>query len=386
MRHLKEINYIIELLKSAVTESVPSAPDSSLDWKFFYTLAKRHKIMSTLYFGMCKLPKEQQSDIGYFDSYVLEYKKNLVLDANRVFELERLKPYLKKNNIDYIFLKGSVSKYLYPDTAMRRMSDIDILFRNVGFDVLDEIFFQLGYRILHKDAKDTAYFNPVNEVKIEMQPHLIDKGYTLWYDYLEHIWERCDLEKNQMCKEDFYIYHIIHMAKHFVNGGIGLTHVLDIYMMLNKYTDLDESFVTAELTKLGLFDFHRNLQLLVQYWFDGVCPKQEDLRTIQLLEKYIFTSGAFGTRSQLNINAAVMRGDTKISLHKKLFPDIHTMINYYGKPLEEHRFLLPFYWIKLNVQRLRRGKNSVRRGFHNISGITEQQIDEAKELFRRCGL
>ena len=51
-----------------------------------------------------------------------------------------------------------------------------------------------------------------------MQPHLIDMGYSEWYEYLQDIWEKCSNDKHEykMNLEDFYIYHIIHMAKHFL--------------------------------------------------------------------------------------------------------------------------------------------------------------------------
>ncbi|MFR3834968.1 MAG: nucleotidyltransferase family protein [Eubacterium sp.] len=60
-------------------------------------------------------------------------KKNIVLDVNRAYELERIEKTLAENNIDYIFLKGSVSKKFYIDSSMRPMNDIDILFRGGRF-------------------------------------------------------------------------------------------------------------------------------------------------------------------------------------------------------------------------------------------------------------
>ena len=65
-----------------------------------------------------------------------------------------------------------------------------------------------------------------------MQTHLIDEGYTLLVQLSPKIWGHCSSlpdKPNQylMTKEDFYIYHVIHMAKHFLNGGIGIKHFLD---------------------------------------------------------------------------------------------------------------------------------------------------------------
>ena len=51
MKHEKEINYLIELVKCAVTDNIPSIPEKDIDWEFIYKLSKLHKILSTVYFG-----------------------------------------------------------------------------------------------------------------------------------------------------------------------------------------------------------------------------------------------------------------------------------------------------------------------------------------------
>ena len=190
MKHEKEINYLIELVKCAVTDNIPSIPEKDIDWEFIYKLSKLHKILSTVYFGISKLPKEIVSNIPHIDNYTLAYKKNLVLDANKTFELTRIKEQLGNHHVDYVLLKGSVIKYIYPDTSMRRMGDIDILFRNANEVTIDEIFSSLGYTLGNKLTKDSSYFNPTTQTYVEMQKTLIDYGFTEWFDYLKDIWDR----------------------------------------------------------------------------------------------------------------------------------------------------------------------------------------------------
>ena len=71
MKHEKEINYLIELVKCAVTDNIPSIPEKDIDWEFIYKLSKLHKILSTVYFGISKLPKEIVSNIPHIDNYTL---------------------------------------------------------------------------------------------------------------------------------------------------------------------------------------------------------------------------------------------------------------------------------------------------------------------------
>lgn len=404
MYNQQEIKYIIRLLKCAVSDDIPEIPNSDLNWELIYRVAIKHKITSTLYFGIMKLPKFFTIKIPHIDSYLTSYKMNLVTDTNRTYELQRLKPIFEDLGIDYIFLKGSVIKELYPNTSMRRMNDIDILFRGTDFKTIDKIFEELGYEVLHKDAKDTAYLNPTNKVVIEMQPHLIDKGYTTWYEYLENVWDKCNHENHeyQMSLEDFYIYHIIHMAKHFKNGGIGLTHLVDVYIMLENFQHIDWNYVENELSTIKLLKFHETIKLLVYQWFGPLqlstyyypslykTPNQNSRKLpseqIALLTKYIFNNGAFGSRKQQEINSIVTRGDEKFSFRKKFFPNMTTMINYFGEPLRKHKYLLPLYWIKLNIHRLLHYSGKTKTVMNSISAVTETEISNTKEIMTICGL
>lgn len=319
---------------------------------------------------------------------MLMYKQNLVLDANRSYETERLKSVFNSQKIDFILLKGSFIKHYYPDTFMRRMSDIDILFRGTDFKTLDTIFENLGYKILQKGAKDTAYINPVNNIKIEMQPHLIDMGYSEWYEYLQDIWEKCSNDKHEykMNLEDFYIYHIIHMAKHFKNGGIGLNHILDIYVMNLTFKPMDWSYIENELLKINLYKFNQTMQALVRYWFNNKNTINFSKEDMEMIAEYVFAGGAFGTKKQQETNHIVTRGDHKLSYRKKVFPNSTIMINYYGAFLKKHKYFLPLYWIRLNFTRLLNYNKKTKQSIHHMSSITESNISKTEKIFHICGL
>ena len=72
-------------------------------------------------------------------------------------------------------------------------------------------------------------------------------------------------KRKRVSNEDFYIYHIIHMAKHFINGGIGIVHILDIWIMINAYRSVDKDYIAGELKSIGLLDFEKNARALCKY-------------------------------------------------------------------------------------------------------------------------
>ena len=276
MIYENEIRYVLCLLKCAVSDEIPPNPPENLDWEVIFKIGKSHKIYSTLFFGLQKLSPSLYSSIPHFEDYATEYRKNLVLDTNRSFEIDIIKKELKKNDIDFVLLKGTVIKYLYPDTAMRVMSDVDILYRsqiqkiNRQNELLISLMENIGYKVWSREPLEISFYKPLaaisRNMRIEMQTELIDKGYEVWSDYLKNIWDKLIKKSDHeyvMRDEDFYIYHIIHMAKHFINGGIGIVHILDIWIMINAYRSVDKDYIAGELKSIGLLDFEKNPGLYV---------------------------------------------------------------------------------------------------------------------------
>lgn len=389
MKYQLEINYFLYLLKCAVADIVPKPAEKEINWEVVYKFAKLHKVTSTLYFSISKLPDDYKSSITHLEEYSLDYKKNIVLDVNRAYELERIEKTLAENNIDYIFLKGSVSKKFYIDSSMRPMNDIDILFRGADLKEVTKLFEAMGYGIAHSSAKDICCINKSNHLLVEMQTHLIDEGYTLWYNYLEKIWGHCSSlpdKPNQylMTKEDFYIYHVIHMAKHFLNGGIGIKHFLDLYIM-NKNKYIESAKVDSCLEVLGILQFKNTIENLCLYWFDGV-NNFDNHKDVQLLTKYIFLGGAFGNSQNQEAGSLAKSGKKKTSLAAKLFPSMDTMINFYGSFLKNHKWLLPLYWLRLNIERLLRFDKKSKAKLKIIKSLSDEDIKNTKEVFTICGL
>ena len=63
MKYELEQNYIIELLKCAITNTTPSTPDENLDWDVVFNYAKIHRIAPVLYFSIQKLPEKSKVKI-----------------------------------------------------------------------------------------------------------------------------------------------------------------------------------------------------------------------------------------------------------------------------------------------------------------------------------
>ena len=71
-------------------------------------------------------------------------------------------------------------------------------------------------------------------------------------------------------REDFYVYMIAHMAKHFYAMGCGIRNLVDVYIYLEKYgKELDRAYLNKELKKCGIYDFAVNIEELAYIWLGG---------------------------------------------------------------------------------------------------------------------
>ena len=370
--------YTIKLVRAAISGDSTPIPPEGLSWNSLYIFAYKHKLVSLIYFAIIKLPKEIQDTIPCFEQFRAAWKQELFYDANRQTEANRLSIALTDNKIDYVFLKGYVSKLLYPDTAMRSMGDMDVLYRfstvssNAKLptdEALIKIMNNLGYNQINHTPKDDTFFNQLNSTCIELHRTLVDKGYDKEYDYLENIWNKLEKKSEHeyvMRPEDFYIYHIIHLAKHVRHSGIGLLQFVDLWLFINHHKDLDLEYLHYEFSTLQLDNFELYARMLACKWFgcgnmdcsDSVKEStdtsglilspdkytQEDNNILDLFSSYIFRSGSYGTEMQMEINtiAASSKNGKTGALVKRLFPDKTTMVNYYGEIIEKHSWLIPF--------------------------------------------
>lgn len=385
--------YTIKLVKAAICGDSTPLPPEGLSWKFLYLFAHTHRLVSLIYFAIMDLPKEVQDSITCLDQFKTIWKQELFYDANRQSEAARLKAALSQNEIDYVFLKGYVSKLLYPDTAMRSMGDIDILYRLPNDSSnsraysdrrLTSIMKKLGYNQINHTPKDDTFFNPLNGTCIELHRTLVDKGYEQEYDYLTNIWSKLENKSTHeyiMCPEDFYIYHIIHMAKHVRHSGIGILHFADLWLFINHHKNLDLEYLHCEFSKLQLNNFEQYARMLALKWFGSEnIPK--DNKVLDLFANYILRSGSYGTELQMEINtiASSSQHSKAGALLCRLFPDKITMVNYYGEIIEKHFWLIPLYWVYLNICRLFSKDRNLKSKKEIISNISSEQVTDTKYL------
>lgn len=233
----------------------------------FYYIAKKHNLVSLMAQAMEKMGFESDSDI--WKRWLKE--KNQLIYKSVLMDVEReaIQNFFEENNIWYMLLKGMVIRKYYPAPELREMADNDILFDNKYSKEVYDFMTARGYKSddYNKGYHD-EYLKPP-AYNFEMHRQLVSsKERPKWYEYYKDVKSILINDangKNQFyfSDNDFYVYFIVHTYKHFLNSGMGLRTVLDVYLYLNNLQDkLDFDYIEEQLKKLDAYDFEQTFRSL----------------------------------------------------------------------------------------------------------------------------
>ncbi len=243
---------LIYLLSCAVSEKECELKSDEIDFDGLYSLAKRHSLCSAAAFAL----ESAGINEPRFTQAKVKAKRKLAL-----FDIERVKIYQKLNDAGIWFapLKGIVLKDSYPRYGMREMSDNDILCDSSKMAEVREIMESLGFICSNYGEWHHDNYQKPPTLDFEMHHTLFQTDDSpAFQSYYLDVFDK--LVHKSGCEyafkdEDFYIYILAHMYKHFSHNGTGLRSLLDIHVYLQSHPDLDFDYIGRELEKLQLLDF-----------------------------------------------------------------------------------------------------------------------------------
>ena len=301
------------------------------------------------------------------------------------YELERLKETLEEAEIPFIPLKGSVIRKYYPEPWMRTSCDIDILVKEKDADNAAEYLqTQLQYGVDRKGQHDVSMFTASN-VHVELHFKLLDSDFKQVKDLID-VWS-CDEisllsdSEYQMSIELFLLYHIYHMAKHFVHGGCGIKPFIDLWIIKNK-VGFDEEKAQKMLQESGLLAFFERSTDLVTVWFEG--KKHSEIT--QEMEDYILQGGVYGTLKQNLAMSQNKKGGKFRHLISRIFLSYKDMAVYYPS-LKKCQILFPFYQVRRWCRILFCGGRKAAMNEIKVNqNITTEEQERAKKLLEELNL
>ena len=381
--------YLISIIKSALTGCELELPCEGFDWQALLLLAKEHKITSLVGTGLSGVMDNVPDEIK--EIFQKEVKKNIFLDLNQEYEAQKIFDTFEQKNLKYMLMKGYNIKKFYSQTYLRYMCDIDILIENDSYEKYDDAMKELGYeKKLESDHEHIFQKKPL--INVELHKTIVPTYNTDLYEYYGTGWKYAEkLNENGRYSysiENQYVFLIVHLAKHYKSSGIGLSHFVDIYV-INKNCSYDKEYVDKELEKLGLVKFHNSVLKLIDFWF---CDKEADNMILDMSE-FVFSSGAYGNfenRSATETMQGIEKyGNEKTIRRKKfleiVFPTTKRLAENFPV-LEKHPWLYPACLIYRNIRAVIFRRKKVTNYMQGINYNDETHRNKLSEHLSNLGL
>lgn len=333
--------YYSELVRACFEKRIPAVVPDGLDVDELIHYAAKGQIYYPISSSLIKLDLKEETA-----ERIREILKSSTFKTfTQMIACNEITNALEKAGVRHQVLKGAVIKKDYPSPEMREMSDIDLVVYDESLDKAAAILEGMGFN--NKGLiKHHMIFTRGMGLCIEVHWCLFDEhvGHSQ-HMYFKNF--RAKLKEGtkytyEFSHEDFYVYMIAHMAKHFFETGCGIRNLMDIYIYLNKYEkEMDRDYLKGELEKTGLTDFEAHMKELAYIWLDD----RECSEFYENLFAYMVDSGIYGKNE--NGVWGQLAKETQNSENAKLhyyFPSYSFMKEKY-KWMEHKPFLLPVAWV-----------------------------------------
>ncbi len=376
----------IGLIRAALTDkAVTLSPD--FDWRKATAVAKDHNISAIIFYGAlnCGIPQKCE-DIKELDQLTV---KTMMVSLRQVYEIEQLEIAFKNEGIEYMPLKGTVLKNLYPKPEMRTMGDADILVNLEQYEKVKEIMDQLDFKFKYESDHELVWEK--SSLFLELHKSIMSTYNKDFYSYFGTGWKVAKQlpgsSKYEMSNEDFFIYIFVHFTKHYRISGIGIKHLLDLWVFSHTHPDINWEYIQGELEKMQLGKFYVNVMKTVNVWFEDDAETEESV----LITNVIFNSGQYGTADMAVVNRALRDkgksafGAKFIKFFKRLFVPYKEMKRKY-KILEKIPVLLPVMWVVRWFEIVFIKKDTVKKYMNEMDKINSESIEKNARALHFVGL
>lgn len=302
---------------------------------------------------------------------------------------------LTEHQIPYVFLKGCASAWYYPNPSYRSMGDVDFLVDPSDVERVETLLQQNGFT---KSRNDKAHHDEFKKDGMIYELHYAVNGVPegeaekTVSRYLEDTVET-SVTISTACgpmriPDDFHhgLVILLHTARHMIGSGLGLRHLCDWAVFVNRISDFPVLF-EIPFRNMGLWTFAcqltalccRYLSLPNQPWC-GEWP--EELMDAMILD--ILGSGNFGRKKENNREVWLVAnvsagGVSRRSLMGQMLHTMNDVTRMHWPAAKKNVVLLPIGWVFFGGRYLIRMAMGKRDKIHvgkMVSGAKER-----KELY-----
>lgn len=287
-------DYTISLLRSVFEGQQPQEKPVAIGFDEVYSFAKFHCVEGMLFYAIEQL--QEQPEPQLYQEWQANRDGNIIKTMNQLAELDSLSELLSQAQIKHLPLKGSVLIHDYPQLDYRYLGDLDVLIEADKTREVYDLLIERGatiddYGVTNHDSYlfDKGFYRIIVEIHRQLFDRTIP--YAPYFEE-EELLGQSDSYRQEMSREEFYVYMMAHFAKHFFKGGSGIRSVMDVHVYMEKYENqLDWNQVNARLEQMDLLEFDQKARKLAKVWF-GQEAWSDDLEEIA---QVVISQGAYGT-------------------------------------------------------------------------------------------
>lgn len=376
---------VITIIKASLNDETPILT-TEIDYEKVYKFAVRQQIVNILFDGLSKIQDFHKSPI--YPRFFASACEHMVVSVRQMSEIDRIKTVFNGAGIDFLLLKGALLKTLYPKPELRTMGDADILIKKEQEKEISIIMKKLGY-IQHNGDEHEFVWDKPGQLHLELHKSLMPIKMLSYREYYNDSWKNAMKavgNEYYFSKEDTLIFLVAHFSKHFGYSGAGIRNIIDFYLYLKKYPNLNQEYMMTEFKKLNIDEFYENIKLLVENWFYNKMSKD----VTELMTDLLFEGGIYGSvQKRLESDSAKYSKNHlsyKISAFSKTVFKKPYQLEFYYPYLKKHKILLPFAWASHWLEVLLKRRNSMKVVAKNASSLSKDKGEKRIEELEKVGL
>ena len=377
---------VITLIRSALTQRAYPLPED-FNIEEAASVIRLHQIATLCYEGavICGIPTDTPFMKRLFELYCSATIKTAQQDR----AVSKLLQAFETSGIDYIALKGTRMRSLYPKPELRIMGDADILIRSEQYENIVPIVEALGYKPYAQTDHDHSWES--QNLFLVLLHRLLDREETAYTAIYADGWQIAKPLSGcrwEMSLEDEWLYMFGHFTKHY-STGIGIRHVADLWMFLQAYPNLDHAYINKQLSKLKFGKFYNNVLALIKLWFEDAHATE----ITDYMSNYVFSNGSWGTNENHMMTELASDSEKNIPLPiqflKKVwfffFPP-RARLEKAFPVLKKHGWLYPFLALIRPFVRMFSDRGAVRLWFRLAGDYSGDKVDEKRRQLEYVGL